>query len=334
MPNASPGFWTISTMTNTAKQTNPDFSQAAETLFAARDLLLISHEFTDGDDLGAMLAMKFALARVEKQVTAVAHGGIQENLRFLPGVYEVLSELPKNAFDVVIFFGCGDRSRVGFASEEIGAKVSINIDHHPDNKLFANINLVESNAAATSEIVYDLLKFLKLEIDKPIATALLTGLFNDTGGFRHANTTPAVLEIAAELVRKGARIDKISEYYFGKNDLAKLRAWAKALENARFDPGQQMVYSVVTEEEMQEIGAQPEDLEGVVSVLNMIPEARFSMVLKQRGEEIKGSLRSENYKGVDVAAIARSFGGGGHKLAAGFKFRGRIERTPQGWRIT
>ena len=95
-----------------------------------------------------------------------------------------------------------------------------------------------------------------------------------------------------------------------------------------------MVYTIITEQDLAKAEASEEDLEGVVELLNTIPEAKFSMLLKQRGDEVKGSLRSEPHKGVDVSEIARAFGGGGHKLAAGFKFKGTIEKTAEGWKIT
>lgn len=311
-----------------------DLQSVTDALRASKRAVLVSHEYTDGDDLGAMLACKFALESWGANATAVARGGIGDNLMFLPGVSQVLPEPPKDGCDTVVYFGCGVAARTGFENWDLTGKKIINIDHHVDNRLFGDINLVDPAAAATCEIVYHLIKFWKVEITKPMAVNLLTGIFNDTGGFRHANTTAQILEIAAELMRTGARIDRISEFFFGKSELPKLRAWAKALENARFDPEQQMVYSIVTEEDLKEVGAEPEDLEGVVSILNTVPEAKFSMILKQRGDEIKGSLRSENYKGVDVAAIARTFGGGGHKLAAGFKLKGKIEKTMDGWKIT
>ena len=113
-----------------------------------------------------------------------------------------------------------------------------------------------------------------------------------------------------------------------------LRAWAVALENVRFDPERHIVYTVITEDDLAKANAKEDDLEGVVELLNTLPEAKFSMLLKQRGGEIKGSLRSDTYKGVDVSEIARAFGGGGHKLAAGFQFHGKIERTAEGWKIT
>ena len=133
---------------------------------------------------------------------------------------------------------------------------------------------------------------------------------------------------------RGARLDLISRFTLSRKDLPKLRMWAMALENAHFDEKRQVVYTVVTTEDLAQAGAKEEDLEGVAELLNTIPEAKFSMLLKQRGEDVNGSLRSEPHKGVDVSEIARSFGGGGHKLAAGFKFKGTIEKTENGWRIS
>jgi phosphoesterase RecJ-like protein len=312
-----------------------DFAAAQKFLDAAQAVLLVSHEFTDGDELGAALALKQILSAAGKKVQVVAKGGVPDKLLFLPGATEALENLPPDrAGAALVFLGCGSADRSGFEELVKEAPKVLNIDHHPDNQNFGQVNLVDASAAATSQIVYRYLKFIRAPITKPVAINLLTGIFHDTGGFRHANTTAEIFEIAAELVSRGARIDRISDHYFGHSELPKLRAWARALENARFDPEKQMIYSIVTEEDLKEVNASSEDLEGLAEVLNTVPEAKFSMFLKQRGEEVKGSLRSEDYKGVDVSEIARSYGGGGHKLAAGFKLKGKVERTPDGWKIT
>ena len=311
-----------------------DFLAAKELVDVAKSVLFVSHEFTDADDLGAMLALAPAFEKLGKEIFIAARGGLPENLFFLPGSEKLLDKPPKADYDLVCFFGCGDSARPGFENWDLDGKKTLSIDHHVDNKKFASVNLVEPSAAATCEVVYNFIKFLKGEITKAAAINLLAGIFFDTGGFRHASTSPEILEIAAELVRRGARIDRISQQYFGQNELAKLKAWAKAFENARFDEKQKMMYSTVTEKELAEIGAKPEHLEGIAEVLNTVPEAKFAMFVKQRGDEVRASLRSENYKGVDVAEIARKFGGGGHKLAAGFKLTGKIEKTKEGWKIS
>lgn len=312
------------------------FEEARALLERFQKILLVSHEYTDGDDLGALLALARVLEAWGKVTLKVARGGVPDNLLFLPGQGEIVESLPASfeEYEVLVTLGCGNLARPGYPEFEKWQKPVVNIDHHHDAQKFGTVNIWDERAAATCEIVYLMLKSWGAEIDKFMAMNLLTGIFTDTGGFRHANVTALTLEIAADLLRKGAKLGVIVRFTFSQKDLPKLRAWAAALEHARFDPERQMVYTVITGEDLARAAAQEEDLDGVVELLNTIPDAKFSMLLKQRGDEVKGSLRSETYKGVDVSEIARAFGGGGHKLAAGFKFRGHIEKTAEGWRIT
>lgn len=310
------------------------FEPAIALLAAHRAPLFISHEYTDADDLGGMLALAEASRARGIAPALVAKGGVDRRLRFLPGSKGVSDILPSAKPTLIVFFGCGKLERTGFPEISIADNVSINIDHHPDNPLYGTINLVDAKASSTSEIVYHMILRMQVGITKTIATNLLAGIASDTGGFRHANTTAEVLALCAELIRRGARIDRITEHLFGGSDYAKMRAWAKAFENARFDPEQQIIYSMVTEAELAEIGASPDDLDGAAEMLNTVPDAKFAMLLKERDGEVRGSLRSDLHKGVDVSAVARAFGGGGHKLAAGFKFKGKVERTADGWKIT
>lgn len=312
------------------------FHKAKEFITQAQSFLLVSHEYTDGDDLGAILALSFVLEGFNKKVCKVVKAGVPGNLLFLPGQAEVLENLPADAgdYEALVTIGCGDLGRTGFWQLSKWDKPILNIDHHTDTQMFGTVNICEPSMAANCELLYLMFKDWGVIIDKYIALNLLTGIFTDTGGFRHANVTSLTFEIAAELLRKGARLDLISRFTSSRKDLPKLRVWALALENTRFDPERKIVYTVVTEQDMVQAQAKEDDLDGVVELLNTIPDAKFSMLLKQRGNEIKGSLRSESYKGVDVSEIARAFGGGGHKLAAGFKFKGKIEKTAEGWKIT
>jgi phosphoesterase RecJ-like protein len=173
----------------------------------------------------------------------------------------------------------------------------------------------------------------KLEIDHEMATCLLTGIFTDTGGFKHANTTSDALAVASELMKKGARIEKISKNIMGKKKPGSIRIWARALENTRFDEQKMMVYSVLTEEDMKETGASDDDLSGFINLLTAIPQAKFAMLLRQDGNTVRGSLRSEPDRNVNVSKIAATFGGGGHALASGFKIKGRIVKMGRGWKI-
>lgn len=178
------------------------------------------------------------------------------------------------------------------------------------------------------------MKFADAEITKEIATSLLAGIFYDTGGFKHENTTAEALEASAELLKKGARIDKIALHLFGKKSPNAIKAWARALDNARFDPDKKMVFSVITEEDLKDINVNEDDLfEGFVEMLNTMPQSKFALFLRQEGDMVKGSLRSESHKKVDVSKIARSFGGGGHKLASGFGIKGKLVKKGDEWEI-
>ena len=311
------------------------FAEAKALVEGHQNLLVASHEYTDGDDLGAILALGQVFRGMGKSVYLLAKGGVPDSLLFLPGQNMVHDTLPRlEEYDLLVTVGCGNLTRTGF--EELGRwqRLILNIDHHHDTEMFGTKNVWDETMAANCELVYQILTEWKVPIDKLLAMNLLTGIFTDTGGFRHANVNARVLEVAADLLRRGAKLDLISRFTFSQKELPMLRAWAVGLENVRFDPERHIVYTVITEEDLARANAKEEDLEGVVELLNTIPEAKFSMLLKQRGGEIKGSLRSDSYKGVDVSAIARAFGGGGHKLAAGFKFNGKIERTSEGWKIT
>ena len=294
---------------------------------------MTTHESTDGDDLGSLLAIKQAVSGPDTHVTAAVKKGVPVTLKFLPGSNEVLDKFVPGTYDLLVIFGCTNLKRPGF-DELAGFQGKIlNIDHHPDNGNFGTINLVDPNTAAVAELVYYFLRSNKAKIDHKIATCLLTGIFTDTGGFKHANTTAEVLEVASILMKKGARIDKIATQTYGQKRPQALKAWSKALENTRFDPTEKMIFSVLTQEDLDELGATDEDLKGFVELLNNVPQARFAMLLTQDGDAVKGSLRSEPHKGADVSALAHSFGGGGHKLAAGFKVKGKLTKKGKTWQI-
>lgn len=320
-----------------------NFKKALDLIKSSKKILLTMHEGPDGDDLGSVLAMRLFLKQLKKDAVCVIRGEIPQIFKFMPGWENVRQEIPDLDFDLAIFFGCNRIERSGFSAlggiATGGKKLGnfkgsiINFDHHPDNTNFGVVNIVDQEASAVAELVYYFLKFADAEINKDIATCLLTGIFFDTGGFKHANTTAESLEASAELLKKGARIDKIAHQIMGQKRPSTIKAYAKGLENTRFDPEKKMVFSVLTEEDLKEIGATDDDLEGFVELLNNIPQARFALLLRQVGDAVHGSLRSEPHKKVDVSKIAKSFGGGGHKLSSGFKIQGKLIKDKDAWRI-
>jgi phosphoesterase RecJ-like protein len=308
------------------------FKKALDLIHKSEKIFLTTHEGTDGDDLGSALAMVGFLQELGKKIQIVIKGGVPNNLLFLPKSNEVSENFDLSS-DLVITFGCNKIERTGFRQLQSTKLPIINFDHHPDSTNFGTVNIVDPSTAAVAELIYYFLNFAEAKISKDMATCLLTGIFTDTGGFKHSNTTSEVLEVAADLLKKGARIDKIALHTMGKKRPQAVKAYAKGLENARFDLEKKMVFSVLTEDDLKEIGASDEDLDGFVELLNNMPQARFALLLRQDGEVVKGSLRSEPQKKVDVSKIAKSFGGGGHKLASGFKVKGKLIRSGENWEI-
>lgn len=312
-----------------------EFEKAKQLLDKSNSVLLTTHMRTDGDDLGSVLALAHHLKKAGKQVAVVISGGVPESLQYLPMSEIVTEELPATQFDTLVISGCSVKERVGHeAILELNIPV-LNFDHHPDNKLFGDVNVVESTKSAVAELTYDFFKFCEWEITHEIALCLLTGIVTDTGIFMHSNTQASTLAAAADLMQHGARVSTVTKHTYEGKDINSLKAWAHVLENAHYDPAKQMIYSIITADELQKLGNPPlSAFEGIVETLNKVPEAKFAMFLKQDNDMIKGSLRSETHKGVDVQAIAKTMGGGGHKLAAGFSMLGTLARNGQGkWEV-
>ncbi|MBX4191771.1 MAG: DHH family phosphoesterase, partial [Candidatus Doudnabacteria bacterium] len=194
-----------------------NFKKALELINKSEKIFLTMHEGPDGDDLGSVLAMRFFLLQIGKKVSAVIKGEVPDNLKFLPSWENVSQDFPeKFDFDLIITFGCNKIDRPGFKQLlEITTPI-INFDHHPDNMQFGKVNVVDPSTAAVAELVYYFLTFAEANLSKDMATCMLTGIFTDTGGFKHSNTSAEVLEVAAHLLKKGARIDKIALQTMGK----------------------------------------------------------------------------------------------------------------------
>ncbi len=275
------------------------------------------------------------LKTMGKQVTCAIKKSVPPQLQFLPGSEAIIDDIETSGYDLLITFGCSSKDRCG-SQKIISLPIKvINIDHHPDNKYFGHINIVDSKKSSVAELIYDFFNHHKWQIDKDVATCLLTGIITDTGSFMHSNTQSSTLKAAAELMKKGALTDKIIRHTYKNKSPKILKAWGKAMENSHYDSQRKIIYSVITDEDLQEIGQlPPAAFEGFVETLNTVPEAKFALFVRQDGNVIKGSLRSDVFKNVDVSEIAKYFGGGGHKLAAGFSLIGKLIKNEHGqWKV-
>lgn len=304
-----------------------------------QNFLLIAHERPDGDTIAATIAITQFLESLGKKAEAVCAGGVPEVFQFLAGWQKIKTDFLLGDFQMIILIDNGDLRRTGFLDRIILAKSQglpiINIDHHPKNDIWklAKINIVDEKASSTCEIIHDLFQKLHRPISSQTATTLLAGIYTDTGGFQHSNTTPRTLKIVSELLSRGAQLKKISDNISNYKSLAMLKLWGIALDRIVHRPDLKLVYSVITRRDIERVGATDQDLAGVVNLISSIPDEVASLLLYELPDgKIKGSLRTESGK-IDVARIAGLFGGGGHKKAAGFVIDGKLERTRKGWKM-
>ena len=305
-----------------------------------QNFLLMIHEDPDGDTLAATLALFLTLKSLNKNVRMVCKDPVPKPFVFLPASSEIKNDILFGDFEVIFIIDCGDLKRTGFPERlKKFAKISknlINIDHHPKNDLWkvANLNFIDQKASSASEIVYLLLQKLGAPITKDIATALLTGVYTDTGGFKHPNTSMATLKVASELLNHGAQLKKITHNVALNKSVASMRLWGVALSRLRKNLDLQIVSSVITRKDLENCGAVYADLAGVVNLMDTIPDVKAVVLFFETPEgEIRASLRTER-NDVDVSKIAKMFGGGGHKRAAGFTIPAKLKLSGNDWEIS
>lgn len=336
---SSPSF----TKSNNQKEVNsqlltpqkPVVDAIHKKLKSAHNVLIGTHEHPDGDALGSSLALMHALKIQGKNVTAFTPNPPAEMFSFLPGINYLVTEKPDpNEYDTVVLLDSTTVARSHLNGLIESHPSTICIDHHYHNKSECTLNLVIPEAAATAYILTVFFAETNTPITKDMATCLLTGIFTDTGSFMHDSTTPDIMKLSAFLMTKGARLSHIAHETYQKKDLPGLKIWGRALSKAIVNKETQATVSVITSNDLKECEATLDDLSGVVNMLNTLSDSKFAMLLTEhRPGKIKGSLRSEPHKGVDVGKIAKKLGGGGHKLAAGFEVEGHLSKQDNTWRV-
>jgi bifunctional oligoribonuclease and PAP phosphatase NrnA len=297
--------------------------RAAAEIRARDRFLLTAHEGPDGDALGSLLGMHHLLTQLGKDSVmflAAKEFPLPIEYRFLP-LEEVFHEPPADMADrTIVFLDCGniDRMPVDFLSE--GGNFLINVDHHHDNTLFGDVNLVDVGASCTAEIVYELAAVLGAKITPEIASALYVGLVTDTGKFMYENTNARTHRIAAELIDAGVVVDETYRRLYEHVPIEKLRLVSRALDRIEHHCDGVLVLAYITAADYAASGAGEEMAEGIIDHLRSVEGAKVAALIRDRDRgraARKVSLRSSDGD-VDVSAMARKHGGGGHKRAAGF----------------
>ena len=237
---------------------------------------------------------------------------------FLPGFEQIDVEPPAGADpELVFFFDSGNLERSGSSVKQIASHATIvNIDHHPSNSRFGDINVIEPEASAVGQIVMEMLDHFEFEITPTIAINLYVALLTDTGGFRHENTTPRALEDAARLARLGADPGHIATQVYKMRPETTLKLSALALATMRIELEGRLTWAKVTRRMLREAGAVMAESEGIIDTLNSIAGLELAILFKEVSSDLtKISVRSRG--AVDAAALCARFGGGGHIRAAG-----------------
>lgn len=301
---------------------------AARAFIEANDhFLVVAHVSPDGDAAGSTSAVGWMLDRLGKSYTMINEGEMPAKFSFLWGMDRVLhldSISSPKSYDCIISVDCADEKRIGKVKELFADDFKLlNIDHHPTNDYFGDAQLIKADAAATVEILFDLAKTLRLPIETEFAASIYTGLLTDTGGFRYSNTTPKVMRLASELLSCGVNGSALAERLLEKITFSHITVLKKALRTLSFAYDRKVSWIIVSHEDIRETGATPEDLEGLIAYPRNIEGVEVGLLFKQLDEQtVKVSFRSNGR--VDVAAMAKSFGGGGHVKAAGCTMIGEL----------
>jgi phosphoesterase RecJ-like protein len=295
-----------------------EFDAAVNLLASGNSFLIAGHVNPDGDTLGCMCAMGLALRKIGKFATLVCADPVPQVYRFIPAADTILREIPEKPFNTAIIVDCDGLDRTGPLAERIRTfERFLEIDHHQGKGSGFGVKLIDPSAAAAGELVFELLKRARIEMDAQIAECLLTAVVTDTGSFKFANVTPNTLRIASELVSAGASPVTITRNVYESRTFAGTRLLGLMLSALTTVDGGRIVYSSITRDMLAETGASDDDTEGFVNYIRSVRGAVVGVLFRESedGASVRASLRAGN--GIDVSQVARKFGGGGHKAAAG-----------------
>jgi len=302
------------------------FEQIGWALREHQTFAVLGHVRPDGDALGSQLALGLSLKQLGKDVRIWNEEGMLEKYRFLPNA-NLLTKPPAEPedVDVAIALDTAIQNRLGTTLPAVrSAKLWINIDHHPSNPGYGDLAYIDPKAPATGQILFELIKSEKFPIDAAVAENLYVAISTDTGSFQYPNTTARTLEIAAELVRAGVDVGRVSQLIYENYPRRRVELLRDLLGTMRFDANDRVASFSLSLATAKKLGVLPEDNEGLIDHLRAIRGVIVAVFLEELPEgKVRVSMRSKSEK-VDVCAICEKFGGGGHVLAAGARVRGSL----------
>jgi bifunctional oligoribonuclease and PAP phosphatase NrnA len=295
--------------------------------------LTVSHVSPEGDAVGSLLGITLALRSLGKDVTAYLEDPVPSTFEFLPGAETIVHSLAgAGPFDATFAVDCGQKERLGRGFTELKEPGRIiNIDHHATNDRFGDVNVVEPDASAAGELVYDLVKAASIKVTRDIATNLYVAIHTDTGSFRYSSATADSFIKAGELVRAGVNPWEISRRVYENYPARKYKLLSLVLStldiiNVSEDKDSDLAILVVTLDMFRKAGAEKDLADGFVNYARGIEGVGVGILFREiSASEYKVSMRSKG--DIDVAEVAMNFGGGGHRNAAGCAIKGSLEEV-------
>lgn len=307
---------------------NADFSRIAAELHDAQSIAVLSHVRPDGDAYGSQLALGLSLRALGKEVAIWNEDGMLAKYSFMSGS-ELLERPPAEprSFDLGVALDTAIQNRLGTPFEAVRAPKWINIDHHPTNPRYGDLNFIDPFAPATGEILFEFLSTQNFPIDQAIAENLFVAISTDTGSFQYPNTTARTFAIGSELVARGVNIGRVSQLLYESFPRRRIELLRDLLATMRFAAEGRVACFSLSLKTAAALGVKPEDNEGLIDHIRAIEGVIVAVFFEELVDgKVRVSMRSKS-EAADVAAICQSFGGGGHKLAAGARVRGTLSEV-------
>ncbi|WP_159884313.1 DHH family phosphoesterase [Paenibacillus puerhi] len=303
---------------------------AADFIRKHDDFLVVSHVQPDGDATGSTFGVAWMLHALGKSFTLINEGPMPSKFHYMAGPHPIWNfeqKEPERMFAAVISVDCADFGRIGQVRRCFAPGFQLlNIDHHATNDSFGTVNLVQADAAATVEVLYDLAAELAVDCSDEWNVCIYSGLLTDTGGFRYSNTSPKVMRIASELLSRGVQGHELAERLLEKMTFAQVSLLKSSLTTLSFAHDKRVAWLSVSTDQLLASGASSEDMDGLVNYARNVEGVSVGILFKEKKPGVvKVSLRSGGE--ANVAEIAQRFGGGGHIRAAGCTVEGSLQEA-------
>ncbi len=314
------------TLSRTTTEPEP-LPRIRDEILRRQTFLITSHAKPDGDSIGSQVALALALRTLGKDVRIVNCDPPQPSLLPFPGVSDIeIASRVDGACDAVVVLECADLSRTGVAGLE--PYFIVNIDHHPGNALYGAVNWFDPRVAACGEMLFDVIGSLGVPLTPEIATHLYVAILTDTGSFHYSGISPRTFDICRQLLEAGADPVTIARTVFDDNSVGRIRLFSAVLGSIDLDASGRLAVMLMTHEMERQTGGRYDDTEGLINVPLTVKDIEAVVLFKEAEPNVyRVSLRSKG--AIDVSAVARRFGGGGHKNASGCTVTGDLASVRQ-----